>query len=123
MDQPETAQVLATGSGSGTSAGSASSTHAAPSRIEAAVVLPVPSSGHASVYGMFDATDVTAEGATLRGGLLLEVNEEVTIELRLADLTRLRALARVVEILHGKPPAMKVVWIRVAEADRHHLGR
>lgn len=106
MERPETAQ-LAAGSGS--------------LKVEAAVVLPA--SGKSALYGMFEALSVTPDGATLRGGLLLEVNEEVTIELRLPDLSAFRARARVVEILRDDRPAMKVVWTGVGEADRHRLSR
>lgn len=82
----------------------------------------VPARGQGPVYRMYEAEAVTAEGATLRGGLALEVNEEVTLELRLPGRpTGLRAAARVVEVVRGKPPTMKVVWTGLADADRRSL--
>lgn len=117
MDRPDTAHAVASGAG-GLAAGSANLA------VEASVVLP--GAGRAALYGMFEALSVTQEGATLRGGLLLEVNEEVILELRLPDLSSFRGRARVVEILPesgDERPAMKVVWTGVAEADRHRLRR
>jgi hypothetical protein len=135
MDRPDTVQAFASssesgegpGSGAGGSAGPAGgrgagprfsdlATGSGPLAIDAAVVLP--DSGEGTSYLMFEAVGVTPEGATLRGGLLLEVNEEVTLELRLPDRNAFRARARVVEIVHGRPPAMKVVWTSVHEGDR-----
>jgi hypothetical protein len=134
MDRPETAHALANGAGSGAEVGQGPDPGAgadrggslaagsAELRVEAAVVLP-SAAGRTARYGMFEALSVTPDGATLRGGLLLEVNEEVTLELRLPDLSAFRAEARVVEIVHGDRPAMKVIWTAVAEADRHRLRR
>ena len=131
MDRPETAHALATGAGPGSGAGQGAgpkperagglAAGSANLTVEAAVVLPA--AGRSGLYGMFEALSLTPEGATLRGGLLLEVNEEVTLELRLPDLSAFRARARVVEIVRGDRPAMKVVWTAVAEADRHRLRR
>lgn len=129
MDRPETAQAHA--AGSGTESGGQGTGRAVPDsgdpaslatgsgslKIEASVVLPA--AGQSSLYGMFEALSVTPEGATLRGGLLLEVNEEVTIELRLPDLSAFRARARVVEIVRDERPAMKVIWTGGDPADRH----
>jgi hypothetical protein len=134
MDSPDTAQALAAGSQSGggqgagraAGAGAGSATGlvagSATLKVEASVVLPA-AAGRGAVYGMFEAVSVTPDGATLRGGLLLEVNEEVILELRMPDLSEFRARARVVEIQHGERPVMKVVWTRVADADRHRLRR
>jgi hypothetical protein len=140
MDGPHIAQALASGPQSGDGQGAGRATGAASGatggseeaasnlasgsgslQVEASVVLS--SSGRAVVYEMFEALSVTADGAILRGGLLLEVNEEVTLELRMADLSAFRARARVVEIQQGERPAMRVVWTRVSDADRHRLHR
>jgi hypothetical protein len=133
MERPETAQAHASGSGSesgGNSTGHGSGDRGSPRdlaagsgslKIEASVVLPA--AGKSELYGMFEALSVTPDGAILRGGLLLEVNEEITIELRLPDLSAFRARARVVEILRDERPAMKVIWTGVGEADRHRLSR
>jgi hypothetical protein len=136
MDGPDIVQALAAGSqsGGGQGAGRTTGTSAADGeaasnlatgsaslKVDASVVLS--SSGRGAVYGMFEALSVSAEGAVLRGGLLLEVNEEVTLELRMADLSAFRARARVVEIQQGERPAMRVVWTRVADADRQRLRR
>ncbi len=133
MDRPEAAQAHAAGSGSesggqgtGHGAGDAADPGSLASgsgslKVEASIVLLA--AGQSSLYSMFEAMSVTPEGATLRGGLLLEVNEEVTIELRLPDLSAFRARARVVEIVRDERPAMKVVWTGVRDADRHRLSR
>ena len=124
MDSPESAYALSAGPGSGSGAGASAGAPASPSvagagqAVPAAVVQP---GGRGAPYRMYEALAVTVEGATLRGGLLLEVSEEVTLELALPDRTALRARARVVEIVHGKPPAMKVVWSGLADADRVRL--
>jgi hypothetical protein len=123
MGPPDTAQPnradKAPGSGAASAAGASPAADSAAGSVQAAVV---PASGHGTPYRMYEAEAVTAEGATLRGGLALEVNEEVTLELRLPGRpTGLRAAARVVEVLHGKPPAMKVVWTELADADRRSL--
>jgi len=99
MDRPETVQPLAE---------AGSQVEPADLAVEVAVVLQ--SSGRGAVYCMFEALSLRPEGAILRGGLLLEVNEEVTLELSLPGRAAFRTQARVVEILHGKPPAMRVVW-------------
>ncbi len=123
MDGPETQPALvvetASAGGDGNGAGPAESGGTA---VEACV-LRVAAGLPAARYGMFEAVSVSPEGATLAGGLLLEVSEEVTFELRMPDRTLFRARARVVEIVRGRPPAMKVVWTGVAEGDRHRLAR
>jgi len=135
MERPDTAQALAggpdTGSGGGQGPGRGDgraahsqaanlATGSASLIVQAHLVLP--SSERGSLYNMFEALQVTPEGATLRGGLLLEVNEEVTIELRLPDLSSFRARARVVQVMLGERPAMKVVWTGVGDADRRRLS-
>ena len=113
MDRPETVEALA-------EAGSRIGT--ADNVVEAAVVLSDgepsggPSGGESvALYRMFEALSLGPDGAVLGGGLLLEVNEEVTLELRLPDRSVLRTHARVVEILHGARPAMRVVWTEDGE--------
>jgi hypothetical protein len=91
---------------------------ASAARAVSAAVVP---GGRGAPYRMYEALSVSGEGATLRGGLLLEVSEEVTLELGLPGRSPLRARARVVEIVHGKPPAMKVVWTDLPDADRVRL--
>jgi hypothetical protein len=86
------------------------------SSIEAAVVRP-----DGGAYTMFAAAAVTADGALLGGGLLLEIGEEVLLELRL-DGAPLRVRARVVAILPGEQASMQVTFIDVDAATRKRLG-
>lgn len=118
MDSPESARAPSRGASSPAGAGSDGSSTVSAARAVSAAVVP---GGRGAPYLMYEALTVSGEGATLRGGLLLEVSEEVTLELGLPGRSPLRARARVVEIVHGKPPAMKVVWTDLPDADRVRL--
>ena len=75
--------------------------------IEVAVVMP--SAGQGAVYAMYEARDLAADGVTLVGGLLLEKNEEVTLEIRMPDRGPQRKRARVVS--HLPDASMRTAFI------------
>ena len=87
--------------------------------LEVAVVIP--SAGKGAVYAMFEARELGADGLTLAGGLLLERNEEVTLEIRLPDRAVVRARARIAGV--GPDASMRAVFVALDEADRQRLGR
>lgn len=87
--------------------------------LEVAVVIPT--FGQGAVYGMYEARDLSAEGAQLVGGLLLEKGEEVTLEIRLPDRGVVRARARIDGI--GPDAAMRATFVGLDETDRQRLGR
>lgn len=91
------------------------------SAVDAAVVSS--SGGEGAVYLMYAAEALSAEGAFLTGGLLLEIGEEVLLELRLSEHGALRARARVAEMVPAPRAAMRVVFIGLSEADRTRLAR
>jgi hypothetical protein len=87
--------------------------------LEVAVVIP--SAGQGAVYTMFEARDLAPDGVTLAGGLLLERNEEVTLEIRLPDRAVVRARARIAGV--GPDASMRAVFVALDDADRQRLGR
>ena len=85
------------------------------------VALVIPSAGKGAVYPMYEARDLAADGVTLIGGLLLEKNEEVTLEIRLPDRGAVRARARIAAL---QPDAsMRATFIGLDDADRQRLIR
>lgn len=89
------------------------------SAFEVAVVIP--SAGQGAVYAMFEARELAADGVTLAGGLLLEKNEEVTLEIRLPDRAIVRARARIDG--HNPDSSMRATFVGLDDADRQRLGR
>jgi hypothetical protein len=87
--------------------------------IEVAVVIP--SAGQGAVYGMYEARELAADGVTLVGGLLLETNEEVTLEIRLPDRGTVRARARIAGA--GADGSLRATFVALDEADRQRLAR
>jgi len=87
--------------------------------LEVAVVIPA--AGQGAVYAMFEARDLAADGVTLVGGLLLEKNEEVTLEIRLPDRGLVRARARIAGI--NPDASMRATFVGLDDADRQRLGR
>ena len=73
-----------------------------------------------SVCDMFEAFRLTTEGAFLAGGLLLEVDEEFTVEFDL-DSDKLRILARVAQVCRDDEPGMIVTFVDVSDPDRTRL--
>lgn len=95
---------------------------AAPARgapIEVAVV--VPAAGQGAVYGMYEARELAADGVTLTGGLLLENNEEVTLEIRLPDRGSVRVRARIAGA--AADGSMRATFVGLDETDRQRLAR
>ncbi len=84
------------------------------------VAVVIPSAGQGAVYVMFEARDLAADGVTLAGGLLLEKNEEVTLEIRLPAAV-VRARARIAG--HNPDASMRAIFVGIDDADRQRLGR
>ena len=118
MDRHPDLSTAAAAGGAPAVDGSGAAGAEAEMEVEAAVVAPPPG----SAYAMYRATGVSAEGATLAGGLLLEKGEELTLELRLSERGSVRARARVVEIDLARA-RMQVTFLGLEEADRQRLGR
>jgi hypothetical protein len=87
--------------------------------LEVAVVIP--SAGQGAVYTMYQARDLAADGVTLVGGLLLEKDEEVTLEIRLPDRGPLRARVRIAGV--GPDASMRATFVGLDDADRRHLAQ
>ena len=87
--------------------------------LEVAVVIPT--AGQSAVYGMYEARELSADGVTLVGGLLLEKGEEVTLEIRLPDRAVVRARARVAGL--ATDAGLRAVFVGLDEPDRQRLGR
>jgi len=87
--------------------------------LEVAVVIPT--AGQSAVYGMYEARELSADGVTLVGGLLLEKGEEVTLEIRLPDRAVVRARARVAG--RAADAGLRAVFVGLDETDRQRLGR
>jgi hypothetical protein len=87
--------------------------------LEVAVVIP--SAGPGAVYAMYQARDLAAGGLTLVGGLLLEKDEEVTLEIRLPERGPLRARVRIAGV--GPDASMQATFVGLDDADRQRLPR
>ena len=87
--------------------------------LEVAVVIPA--AGQGAVYPMYEARDLAADGVTLVGGLLLEKNEEVTLEIRLPDRGSVRARARIAGV--NPDASMRATFVGLDDADRQRLAR
>jgi hypothetical protein len=72
-------------------------------------------------YAMFEAERVTPEGAFLAGPLLLEVQEDFTVELALPDGDKVRTRARVVRVDRGAVPGMDVSFIDLPDEAKRKL--
>lgn len=96
---------------------------AAPSGRNGSVDVLVVSPGGQGGYAMFEAAELSLDGALLVGGLLLEIEEEVTLDLRLPERGTVRAKAVVREILRDRGPAMRVTFAQLDEAERARLSR
>jgi hypothetical protein len=73
-------------------------------------------------YAMFEAHRIDPRGAFLAGTLLLELDEEFTVELSFADASRLRVRARVDRVQRDVEPGMTVSFSDLSEADRKLLA-
>jgi hypothetical protein len=68
----------------------------------------------------FDTKDLSIGGAFLEAGLLLEVDEVLSLELHLGERKVVRAKARVVRISQD-PPGMGISFTDLADKDREAL--
>jgi hypothetical protein len=73
-------------------------------------------------YAMFAVRALSPGGALLAGGLLLEMDEALTLDLVLDEAAPLRVCARVVG-LHREVPGVEVAFSGLAEDDRNRIER
>ena len=85
------------------------------------VGVVIPSAGQGAVYPMYQAHELAADGVTLVGGLLLERNEEVILEIRLPDRGPVRTRVRIAAL--NPDASMRAIFIGLDDADRQHLMR
>lgn len=72
-------------------------------------------------YGMYQATEISEDGAFLRGPMLLEPNERFTLELAFEDGTRVRADALVERVDLGPVPGLDVRFTDLSQPARAYL--
>lgn len=85
--------------------------------ITASVMTDPKGDGDAAAYSMFEAREISANGAFLVGSLFLELNEEFTVELALGG-GQVRARAKVAAIARGDLPGMTVEFSDLSDGDR-----
>jgi hypothetical protein len=90
----------------------------APARPHAALVLA--HEGGERRYAMFELRELSVRGAVLAGGLLLEMDEELTMELALDEGAPMRVQARVVGLLRDLP-GVEVSFPELGEHDRKRI--
>jgi hypothetical protein len=71
-------------------------------------------------YSMFEVRELSPGGAVLQGGLLLEMDEELTMDLVLDEGAPVRVHARVVG-LQRELPAVEVIFPELGERDRTRI--
>lgn len=75
-------------------------------------------------YKMFEARDLSTEGAFLAGTLLLEEGEEFDVELSFEDEAAVKVRARVTGVQSGgERPGMSVSFTRLEERARKELEK
>jgi hypothetical protein len=89
-----------------------------PSRARAELVLG--REGGERRYSMFEVRELSPGGAVLEGGLLLEMDEELTMDLVLDDGAPVRVQARVVG-LQRELPGVEVIFPELGERDRTRI--
>jgi|GEM_PF-4305452 len=72
-------------------------------------------------YGMYQTTEISEEGAFLRGPMLLEPNERFTVELAFEDGTKVRASARVERVDRDPVPGLDVRFTEMSKPARAYL--
>lgn len=85
---------------------------------DAVKVAVVGNGASNSSYLMFEAAELTADGAFLSGDVFLEVDEEFAVRLSFGD-DSVDATARVISLDHGKP-GMNVTFA-MSEEDKKKL--
>jgi hypothetical protein len=71
-------------------------------------------------YSMFEVRELSPGGAVLQGGLLLEMDDELTMDLVLDEGAPVRVQARVVG-LQRELPAVEVIFPELGEGDRTRI--
>jgi len=94
--------------------------HDAPLRPAMHAELVLAREGMERRYAMFAVRGLSPGGALLAGGLLLEMDEELTLDLVLDEAAPLRVCARVVG-LHREVPGVEVAFAGLAEHDRKRI--
>ena len=84
------------------------------------VAVVADGGGHA--HTMFDAQDITLDGAFLAGALFLEVDEVFEVELSFDDSQTIRAKVRVERVEKGEKPGMAVSFAELSDSDRKLLA-
>ncbi len=72
-------------------------------------------------YAMFEAERVTGEGAFLTGPLLLEAQEDITLELALPGGDSVRTRARVTRVRRGEGAGMDVSFLDLSDDLKRKL--
>lgn len=96
----------------------AAASDAASTRPRAELVLGRDGGEHG--YAMFEVRELSPGGAVLAGGLLLEMDEELTLDLVLDEDTPVRVRARVVGLLR-ELPAVAVSFAELGERERTRI--
>lgn len=76
-----------------------------------AAVIPARSGGTPAPDAMFEARKISTAGAFLAGTLLLEVDEDFTVELAFDDGATVTTRARVTRVSRGADPGMDVSFL------------
>lgn len=92
----------------------------AAARAEMRADLVLAREGAERRYAMYAVRALSPGGALLAGGLLLEMDEELTLDLVLDEAAPLRVSARVVG-LHREVPGVEVAFTGLAEHDRKRI--
>lgn len=102
------------------SSGSGAPAHDAtlPREVQAELVLA--REGVERRYAMFAVRALSPRGALLAGGLLLEMDEELVMDLVLDEAAPLRVCARVVGV-QREVPGVEVTFSGLAEHDRKRI--
>ncbi len=72
-------------------------------------------------YGMYQTTEISEDGAFLRGQMLLEPNERFTLELAFEDGTKVRAGALVERVDREPVPGLDVRFTEMSQPARDYL--
>lgn len=73
------------------------------------------------LYGMYQTTEISEDGAFLQGPMLLEPDERFTLELAFEDGTKVRATARVERVDREPVPGLDVRFTDMSKPARAYL--